>query len=50
MYAVMLLAVTVLSCVLLAPGLQDQLQKVGGRSPAAAAGTGQGAEGGQGCV
>ena len=28
MYAVMLLAVTVLSCVLLAPGLQDQLQKV----------------------
>ncbi|XP_037078986.1 serine incorporator 3-like isoform X2 [Pollicipes pollicipes] len=28
MYAIMLLAVTVLSCVLLAPGLQDKLQKV----------------------
>ncbi|XP_043213545.1 serine incorporator 3-like [Amphibalanus amphitrite] len=28
MYAIMLLAVTALSCVLLAPGLQDQLQKV----------------------
>ena len=30
MYAVMLLAVTVLSCVLLAPGLQDKLEKVSG--------------------